>query len=67
MTARSDLHIQAPDDFYEQLVAAHSGLAPEQSEAFNARLVLCLANQIGAAETLRACLAMAALGEGEQA
>lgn len=36
-----------PDGFYEELIRAHSSLSKEQSDAFNARLILILANHIG--------------------
>jgi hypothetical protein len=36
-----------PDGFYEELIRAHSGLSKEESDAFNARLILILANHIG--------------------
>ncbi len=36
-----------PDGFYEELILAHTGLSKEQSDAFNARLILTLANHIG--------------------
>ena len=36
-----------PDDFYAKLLAKHEGLSKNQSDAFNARLVLILANHIG--------------------
>jgi hypothetical protein len=36
-----------PDGFYEELIRAHTGLTKEQSDAFNARLILTLANHIG--------------------
>ena len=35
------------DGAYAALIAAHQGLTAEQSAAFNARLVLILANHIG--------------------
>jgi hypothetical protein len=35
------------DGFYESLIAAHQDLSTAQSHAFNARLVLLLANHIG--------------------
>lgn len=47
------------DGFYEQLLDAHLGLSPEQSEALNARLILLLANQIGDAEVLARCILVA--------
>lgn len=40
------------DDFYERLMSLHDGLSDEQSARLNARLVLLLANHIGAGETL---------------
>ena len=47
------------DDFYEALIDAHNGLSDEQSEAFNARLILLLANHIGDLRVLREALAAA--------
>ncbi|MFE8646423.1 FAD-dependent monooxygenase [Sphingomonas sp. NCPPB 2930] len=52
-------HLDAPDDFYQALIDAHQPLAPEESHAFNARLVLLLANHIGALPVLREALAAA--------
>ena len=49
-------HFEAPDDFYEALIEAHQGLSFEQSQALNARLVLLLANHIGASAVLRQAL-----------
>ena len=48
-----------PDGFYEALLDAHEGLSDEQSVAFNARLILILANQIGDSALLAQCLALA--------
>ncbi|MCE0505057.1 DUF2783 domain-containing protein [Roseivivax sp. GX 12232] len=56
----TDPNLADPDGFYADLLAAHEGLSEEESAAFNARLILVLANQIGAPETLRAALAAAA-------
>ena len=56
----SALNFEDADRFYENLMDAHVGLNREQSEAFNARLVLILANQVGSAEQLAKCLAAAA-------
>jgi hypothetical protein len=47
------------DEFYEALIEAHHGLTDEQSEAFNARLILVLANHIGDLRVLREALAAA--------
>ncbi len=49
-------HFQDADAFYEQLLDAHSGLNREDSELLNARLILLLANQIGDATVLKACV-----------
>ncbi len=49
-------NITRPDDFYAALLAAHEGLTKEESDAFNARLILLLANQIGDHATLLAAL-----------
>jgi hypothetical protein len=56
------------DDFYEALLAAHEGLGERESAAFNARLILLLANQIGSLPVLREALALARAGvkPGEQ-
>ena len=53
-------HLQACDDFYEALIEAHQGLSAEESHAFNARLVLVLANHIGVLPVLRQAFAAAA-------
>ena len=52
-------NLESPDDFYEALIDAHQGLTDEQSHALNARLVLLLANHIGALPVLREALAAA--------
>ncbi len=52
-------HLTAPDDFYEALIDAHQGLSDDDSHALNARLVLLLANHIGAMPVLREALAAA--------
>ena len=60
MTLMKDqLNFEDADAFYESLLDAHTGLNREQSEALNARLVLVLANQVGASAQLAACLAAA--------
>ena len=53
-------NFQDADVFYESLLDAHQGLSREQSEALNARLILLMANQIGNADVLQACVAAAA-------
>jgi Protein of unknown function (DUF2783) len=49
-------NLSAPDDFYEALINAHQNLSVEESQAFNARLVLLLANHIGMLEVLQEAL-----------
>lgn len=49
-----------PDGFYERLTAAHEGLNFEQSFELNARLIFLLANQVGDAAVLAACIDAAA-------
>ena len=53
-------NIAAPDDFYEALIRAHDGFSKAESDAFNARLILILANHVGDMEVLRQALAAAA-------
>jgi hypothetical protein len=45
-------NLEAADDFYEALIDCHRDLNVEQSHALNARLVLLLANHIGAQAVL---------------
>lgn len=52
-------NLQAFDDFYEALIAAHQGLATDESQAMNARLVLLLANHVGDHATLLHALQLA--------
>lgn len=49
-------NISDPDGFYTELVRAHEGMSKEQSDAFNARLILILANHIGDRDVLSAAL-----------
>ena len=60
-------NIASPDEFYEALLDAHRGLAPAQSQALNARLILLLANHIGDHDVLREALRRARLASGESA
>jgi hypothetical protein len=50
---------QDADTFYEQLLDAQAGLTPEQIQAFSARLILLLANQVGNAKVLSDCISAA--------
>jgi hypothetical protein len=57
---RSDIPALAdPDGFYEALLDAHAGLSHEESVAYNARLILILAHQVGRQEVLLQSLALA--------
>ena len=47
------------NDFYSNLIAAHDGLSDEESEIFNSRLVLILANHIGDEKILKEAIEMA--------
>ncbi|WP_213956559.1 MULTISPECIES: DUF2783 domain-containing protein [unclassified Variovorax] len=55
----TESNLDAPDDFYEALIESHQGLSAEESHAFNARLVLLLANHIGSLPVLREAFAAA--------
>jgi len=48
MNLITEPNLSAPDDFYEALIDAHRELALAQSHELNAKLVLLLANHIGA-------------------
>ena len=61
---KTALHFQDADTFYEQLLDAHAGLSPEQSELLNARLILLMANQIGDTKVLGECVLAATKLEG---
>ena len=49
-------NLKCPDDFYAELISAHEELSDEESEAFNKRLILVLANHIGDHAVLREAL-----------
>ena len=53
---KTALNFQDADGFYELLLDAHAGLTQEQSQLLNARLILLLANQVGDAKVLKACV-----------
>ena len=46
-TLQLNANLPDGDDFYDELLRAHEGLDDEQSEAYNARLILILCNHIG--------------------
>jgi len=60
MTLTLTPNIDAPDDLYADLLAAHEGLTDDESAALNARLILILANHIGDRDTFREALEAAA-------
>ena len=64
MSLITNPNFSAPDDFYEALINAHQDLTAEQSQAFNARLVLLLANHIGSLPVLQEALQAARKIEG---
>ena len=47
-------NIAGGDDFYQELLDAHEGLSKTDSDSYNARLILILANHIGNREVLTA-------------
>lgn len=59
-------NLSAPDDFYEALIDAHRDLPSEASHALNARLVLLLANHVGAIDVLREALQAARDGGADR-
>ncbi|MEP6658238.1 MAG: DUF2783 domain-containing protein [Betaproteobacteria bacterium] len=58
-TLNTDPNLDAPDDFYDALIATHRGLTEGESALVNARLILLLANHIGDPEVLHAAMAAA--------
>ncbi|ASJ74197.1 DUF2783 domain-containing protein [Granulosicoccus antarcticus] len=54
-------NIADADGFYDELLRAHESLTDEQSDAFNARLVLILCNHIGNRSLITQALAAARL------
>ena len=56
-------NIPDPDGFYAELLNAHDGLSDDDSIAFNARLILILANHIGDRAVLTEALAAASKGD----
>ena len=55
------------DGFYAALLAAHEALTDGESAAFNARLVLILANHVGEQSALQDALALAAKADRREA
>ncbi len=52
-------NIMDGDDFYDELLHAHDNLTDEQSQAFNARLILILCNHIGDRQIISKALEIA--------
>ena len=52
-------NIKGGDDFYEELLNAHDGLSKEDSDSYNARLILILANHVGDRDVLSAAITAA--------
>lgn len=63
MTLKLDPNLADGDGFYDELLAAHQHLTKDESDAFNARLILVLCNHIGDRETLRQALAAASVAK----
>ncbi|ETX14025.1 hypothetical protein OCH239_05140 [Roseivivax halodurans JCM 10272] len=56
MSLTLDPNLADADGVYADLIEAHEGLTEEESHAFNARLILILANHVGDRETFRQAL-----------
>ena len=61
-TEISKARLEDADGFYAALLQAHDGLTDAQSSLFNSKLVFLLANQVGRADCLAACIAAARHG-----
>lgn len=59
-------NLNAADDTYAALLAAHEGLSDDASAALNARLILILMNQIGNAGLIRQAIDAAKATEDAQ-
>ena len=64
MNAGKQYLITAPnlvntDDIYERLIDAHNGLSDDESNKFNAKLILLLFNHIGDEQVINAALCAA--------
>ncbi|GJL82480.1 MAG: hypothetical protein DHS20C01_21140 [marine bacterium B5-7] len=54
-----EIRLADPDGFYARLIDMHDGLDTDQSNLFNATIILLMANQIGDDEVLSRILAQA--------
>jgi hypothetical protein len=59
---KRDANLTHPDDVYNLIVDAHRGLDETQCRAFDARLILLLANHVGDADVIREAVAAAGAG-----
>ncbi len=60
MTLNTEFNLGTDSDaLFNELLQAHEGLSPEQSEQLNAGLILILINHIGEADTIREAVARA--------
>ena len=59
MALNTKPNFEAADAFYEALIEAHRDLTDAQSHELNAKLVLLLANHVGASAALNEALAAA--------
>jgi Protein of unknown function (DUF2783) len=55
----TDNQFSDPDAAFRLIVEAHRGLSEQESAALNAKLVLILANHIGAVDVLKEALMLA--------
>lgn len=53
---RRTLNLGRPDEIYNAIVSAHQGLSDDQCRAFDARLILLLANHVGDEVVIREAL-----------
>lgn len=56
---RRSLNLSRPDDVYNAIVDAHKDLSDERCRAFDARLILLLANHVGDEAAIREALVAA--------
>lgn len=63
---RRTLNLARPDDVYNSIIDAHRELSDEQCRAFDARLILLLANHVGDEAAIREALAAARQSLEEQ-
>ena len=61
-TLKRDLNLARADDVYNLIVDAHKGLDDAQCRAFDARLILLLANQVGDEAVIREAVDAARAG-----